>query len=207
MKIYFDQKKADEWINTRLGVFLITVVCCLIACFFYSYKSYPITKDKIISLGTLTIKEKPTTHKHRGRKYMMFVFSELKKPLELSNLDYECVKDMALLENLNQGDKVEVWVDKDFNENYSLTREHIYGLFVGKQNLCDLNCRNQAYSDGQKAGFVAFTSLAIGCFISVLLPSNLKVDIPKRKSQTIPRMFVGLVISLIIMCLYYLMIF
>ncbi len=207
MKIYFDQTKTEEKVNERVRVLLLSVACFLIASFLYTSSSSRITLDRIVSIGTLTIKEKPSIRKHRGRKKMIFVFSELKKPLELSSIDLECVKDMALLENLNQGDKVEVWVDKDFNENYSLTRECIYGLVVGKQNLCDLDCRNQKFAENQNAGVVAFCSLAIGCFISLLLPSNLKLDIPKRRSQTIDRMVIGFMISFILMYLYYLLIF
>lgn len=185
----FNKKKLTDWKKRRQQYLIGSVFCVLLALFAFSKRNDLVPRERLVSLGGLTLKEKPSVDREPGKYghyYLKLVFYEVNKPLKIAGTDYHCADRRVILENFKQGDTLQVWVDKnDFRNNSYFQGENVYGLITGQQNYCNLNCRNKAYNHNQKIGTVAFGSLTLGCLIAGLLPFKPRLKVSKYKTYDI----------------------
>jgi hypothetical protein len=190
--------KMSDWNKRRLEYLFGAVIGLVITFLIYFKGKDLIPSERLISLGSLMLTEKPKKGREPGKggdHYVQFSFSGIEKPLKLSGVDYDCSDTHTLLSEFNTGDTLRVWVDKkDIGNSTYFRGDKIYGVTVGQKTYSDLNCRNRRFHRNQMIGTVAIGTLSIGCLIASILPRKPRLKIGKNTTYNVEPISVILII-------------
>jgi len=201
---YYQKRQKDWKIKRRLYLFG-SLFCMVSAFFLFSKRNDVMPPERLTSLGTLTLRQKPEIDKEPGKYggyYLKLAFLEIEKPLKISGTNYYCADRDAIVNSFSGGSILQVLVDKnDFHDAY-FGGDKIYGLILGNKNYCNLDCANKSFNQNQKIGTVAFGTFTLGCLIAVLLPFKPRLRVSKYKTYDIEPLVIIIIVTIVVVYIF-----